>query len=272
MIGPVVDMAWWHEHRATVVTADVRWYLDGRRGADAYARAHLPGAVFVDLDRWLAGPASPKDGRHPLPDPAVFAEGMAALGISDDDTVIAYDDTGGVTAARLVWMLRATGRAAALLDGGLTGYDGALETAAPTPAARPASFATVPWPPARLAGPDGLADVILLDAREGERFRGEVEPVDPRPGHIPGARSLPCREHVGADGRLLEDGALRARLAAVGVTGPHADVVSSCGSGVTACHTLLLLEHLGLGPGRLYPGSFSQWSSDPARTVATGAD
>jgi thiosulfate/3-mercaptopyruvate sulfurtransferase len=271
VIGPVVDMAWWLEHRSTVVTADVRWYLDGRSGSDAYARGHLPGAVFVDLDRWLAGPASAAAGRHPLPDPAVFAQGIGALGIGDEDTVVAYDDAGGVTAARLVWMLRATGRAAALLDGGLAAYRATLEVGVPAAAAQSASFTTVPWPAERLAGPAALGGAILLDAREGERFRGEVEPVDPRPGHIPGARSLPCREHVDTDGRLLDDGTLRARLAAVGVAGPADAVISSCGSGVTACHTLLLLEHLGLGQGRLYPGSYSQWSNDPARPVATGA-
>ena len=124
MIPPVVDQDWWHARRDSVVLADVRWYLDGRSGRAAYDAGHLPGAVFVDLDRWLAAHGGPDAGRHPLPDPEVFAEGMGRLGISDADTVLAYDDAGGVIAARLVWMLRATGHEAALLDGGLTAYDG----------------------------------------------------------------------------------------------------------------------------------------------------
>src|SRR5215218_9413721 len=116
VIPPVVGPAWLQAHRASVVLADVRWYLDGRSGRAAYDAGHLPGAVFVDLDRWLAAHATPGAGRHPLPEPDVFAEGMAQLGIGDGDTVMAYDDAGGVIAARLVWMLRATGHDAALLD------------------------------------------------------------------------------------------------------------------------------------------------------------
>ena len=130
MIPPVVEARRLELHRDDVVVADVRWYLDGRSGRAAYAGGHIPGAVFVELDTWLAGPTTPAAGRHPLPDPAVFAEGMASLGIGDGDTVIAYDDAGGVVAARLVWMLRVTGHNAALLDGGIHAYDGPLETAA----------------------------------------------------------------------------------------------------------------------------------------------
>lgn len=269
-VPPVVDTAWLRTHADAVVLADVRWYLDGRSGRAAYDAGHLPGAVFVDLDRWLAGPGSPAAGRHPLPDPAVFAEGMAALGIGDGDTVVAYDDAGGVVAARLVWLLRATGRSAALLDGGLAAYDGELAVEAP---ARPRRvFAVRPWPGDLLADADDAADpsAVVLDARDGARYRGEREPVDPRAGHVPGARSLPCRDNLGPDGRFLSVPELRSRFAAVGVVPEGAPVVSYCGSGVTACHTLLALEHAGLPPGRLYPGSWSQWSSDPARPVATG--
>ncbi len=266
----VVSSAWWREHAAGVVLADVRWYLDGRSGRAAYDAGHLPGAVFVDLDRWLAAPGSPEGGRHPLPAAEVFAEGMAALGIADDDTVLAYDDAGGVTAARLVWLLRVTGRRAALLDGGLAAYDGVLERAAP---ARPsARFSVRPWPADRLAGPEDAGDPgnVVLDARDGARFRGETEPVDPRAGHVPGARSLPCRDNLDADGRLLPVPVLRERFASVGVRPDGPPVVSYCGSGVTACHTLLALEQAGLPPGRLYPGSWSQRSSDPDRPEATG--
>lgn len=269
MIAPVVDRAWWQAHRDSVVLADVRWYLGGRSGRAAYDGGHLPGAVFVDLDRWLAAPPTPADGRHPLPAPEVFAEGMAGLGIGDDDTVLAYDDTGGTTAARLVWMLRVSGHDAALLDGGLTAYDGPLETAAP---ARPrAPFTARPWPAERLAGIDDALDpdAVVLDGRAPERFRGDVEPVDPRAGHIPGARSLPVRGHLDDDGRFLPADGLRQRFAAAGVTAGSA-VVSYCGSGVNACHTLLALERAGLGPGRLYPGSWSQYSADPDRPIATG--
>jgi thiosulfate/3-mercaptopyruvate sulfurtransferase len=269
VIEPVVDLGWVQQQGDRVVLADVRWYLDGRSGRAAYDEGHLPSAVFVDLDRWLAAPGSPAEGRHPLPQPEVFAAGMAALGIGDEDTVIAYDDGGGVTAARLVWMLRVTGHDAALLDGGLTAYAGGLETAEPS---RTEKFFTArPWPPGRLADIDDAADgsFVVLDAREWARFRGDTEPVDPRAGHIPGARSLPTRDNVDASGRFLPIGDLRERFRKVGVT-DGSDVVSYCGSGVTACHNLIALEHAGLGVGRLFPGSWSQYSSDPSRPAATG--
>ncbi|HEX8345071.1 MAG TPA: sulfurtransferase [Actinoplanes sp.] len=269
MIAPVLDVTWWAARRAAVVTADVRWYLDGRSGRAAYDGGHLPGAVFVDLERWLAGPAGAGQGRHPLPAPEVFAEGMAGLGIGDGDTVVAYDDAGGVVAARLVWMLRATGRAATLLDGGLSAYAGELETVA---VRRPvAVFGVRPWPAGRLAVIEDAVDPasVVLDARDRARFRGDSEPVDPRAGHIPGARSVPCRDSLDVDGRFLPVAALRRRFAEAGVT-DAARVVSYCGSGVTACHNLLALEHAGWGVGRLYPGSWSQYSGDPARPVATG--
>lgn len=269
MIPPVLDLAWWQAHRESVVLADVRWYLDGRSGRAAYAAGHLPGAVFVDLDRLLAAPANPADGRHPLPSPLVFAEGMASLGIGDDDTVVAYDDGGGTTAARLVWMLRVTGHEAALLDGGVTAYDGPLDTS--TPSRPPGAFAPRPWPAEHLADLDDALDPanVVLDARAPERFRGEVEPVDPRAGHIPGARSLPVRGHVSDDGRFLPIDVLRQRFADAGVT-DDSSVVSYCGSGVNACHNLIALELAGFGPGRLYAGSWSQYSSDPDRPIATG--
>jgi thiosulfate/3-mercaptopyruvate sulfurtransferase len=263
MIAPVVDRV-----PADAVLVDVRYYLDGRPGRGGYDAGHIPGAVYVEMDEVLAAPGSVTEGRHPLPDPAVFAAGMSAAGIGDGATVIAYDDAGGVIAARLVWMLRALGEDAALLDGGLPAWEGAVET---TPSVRPpAVFTARPWPVDRIASPDDAADPanVVVDARQRERFRGDEEPVDPRAGHIPGARSLPVREHVGADGRLLDAETLRARLLAVGIDG-EAPVVSYCGSGVTACHNLLVIEHAGLGHGRLYPGSWSQWSHSD-RPVATG--
>jgi thiosulfate/3-mercaptopyruvate sulfurtransferase len=265
MIAPVVDVS---ELRDEYVLADVRSYLDGRVGRDAYESGHLPGAVFVDLDEQLAAHADPSLGRHPLPDPGDFAHSMAGLGIGDDAVVIAYDDAGGVNAARLVWMLRATGHEAALLDGGIQAWSGPLETdAPPRPAAR---FTARPWPAERLASIDDAADPanVVIDARQRERFHGAEDPLDPRFGHIPGARSLPCRENLAPDGRFLPVEELRAKLAEVGITGDE-PVVSYCGSGVTACHNLLAIEHAGLGGGRLFPGSWSQWSRDPDRPIET---
>jgi thiosulfate/3-mercaptopyruvate sulfurtransferase len=253
VIPPFVDAAWLAGHREDVVLADVRWYLDGSSGRAGYEAGHLPGAVFVDLDAHLASPPSPEAGRHPLPDPAVFARGMGEAGIGDDSTVVAYDDAGGVVAARLVWLLRAVGVDAALLDGGL---EGPLQSGPSNP--MPARFTARPWPADRLAGIDELESYILLDARDRNRYSGEFEPVDPRPGHIPGARNLPARETI-EGGRLRPADVLRAQLADVGVD-EHSAVVASCGSGVNACHTLLVLESLGLPPGRLFPGSYSQWS------------
>jgi thiosulfate/3-mercaptopyruvate sulfurtransferase len=267
VLPPVVDVTWWRERRDQVVLADVRWYLDGRSGLAAYGAGHLPGAVFVDLDRWLAADASPAAGRHPLPDPTVFAEGMASLGIGDNDVVVAYDDAGGVIAARMVWLLRATGHQAALLDGGLGGYDGPREVAdSDRP---PAAFTARAWPSYLLADIEDAADPsnVVLDARDADRYRGELEPVDPRAGHIPGAASLPCRENLDADGRFLRVDELRRRFTDVGADA-GVPVVSYCGSGVTACHNLLALEYAGLGPGRLYPGSWSQYSATD-RPVAT---
>ncbi len=271
VIGPFVDAAWLTEHRDEVVLADVRFYLDGRSGRAAYEAGHIPGAVFVDMDTVLSEPHSDDGhGRHPLPTPERFAEGLAALGIGDEHTVVAYDDAGGVIAARLVWLLRATGHQAALLDGGLAAWPAAtLHHDYPQP--RPAAhFTPTPWPTHRLATIDEVAatDEVLIDARDRGRFGGGPDPVDPRSGHIPGARSVPTREHLDADSRIAGPEQLRATFAQAGI-GPGTGVISYCGSGVTACHNLLALEHAGLGPGRLYPGSWSEWSRDPARPVAT---
>ena len=265
VIGPVVDRAWLRDH-PDVVLADVRFYLDGRSGRDAYEAGHLPGAVYVDMDTQLAAPADPQRGRHPLPDPEDFAREMRRLGIGDDDVVVAYDDQGGIMAARLVWMLRSTGHDAALLDGGLQDSEDALETGVAT--RPPAHFTARPWQ--RVATADDAADPsnVVVDARQRERFEGEPNPLDLRSGHIPGARSLPCRENLDADDRVLGVEQLREKFAAVGISGDE-PVVSYCGSGVTACHNLLTIEHAGLGQGRLFPGSWSQWSADEERPVET---
>lgn len=270
VIAPVVDLSWLQQHQADVVLADVRWYLDGRSGREAFERGHIPGAVFVDLDHWLSGPGGPVVGRHPLPDPAVFAIGMSQLGIANNQTVIAYDDAGGVIAARLVWMLRAIGQDAALLDGGLQVYKEPLESGSVT--SEPAVFQPRPWPSSRLADIDDASarTNIVIDARDRARYEGSQESIDPRPGHIPGARSVPCRENLDTDGTFLPVDEIRKRFIDAGIKDGN-QVISYCGSGVTACHNLLALELVGLGKGRLYPGSWSQYSQDPDRSVATGS-
>ncbi|WP_377266845.1 sulfurtransferase [Peterkaempfera sp. SMS 1(5)a] len=258
-----------------VVLADMRWYLNGRSGRAAYEGGHLPGAVFVDLDRWLTGPATPAGGRNPLPAPEVFAEGMRALGINDSDIVVAYDDQGGVIAARLVWMIRTTGRRAAILDGGLAAYltahPGSLTVEEPVFA--DGDFSVRPWPAGVLAEADEAVGpgVLTVDARNRDRFVGEQDPVDPRPGHVPGAVNVPCRENLDGRGRLLPVETIRENFAAAGVDQSAASkVVSYCGSGVTACHNLLTLEYTGLGQGRLFVGGWSAYSRDESRPVETG--
>jgi thiosulfate/3-mercaptopyruvate sulfurtransferase len=266
VIDPFVSIDTLRENLDSVVLADCRWYLDGRSGRAAYDAGHIPGAVFVDLDTALTRHAdAAAAGRHPLAEPAEFAAAIGALGIGDDDTVIAYDDAGGVIAARLVWMLRVTGHAAALLDGGIDAWGGALQTG--TASRPPDAFTPSEWPAARLATIDEAAAASqLIDARPRDHFEGGPDEVDPRAGHIPGARSVPCRENLDEAGRLLPAEQLRARFA----VDDAAEVISSCGSGVTACHNLLAMEQAGLGTGRLFPGSWSQWSRDPARPAETG--
>lgn len=275
MTNPFVSVAELHELRdagTPLVLADSRWYLDGRSGRDAYRAGHIPGALFVDLDVDLVGATDQTTGRHPLPTPEAFATTLGRLGISADDTVIAYDDAGGIMAARLVWMLRSIGVASALLDGGLSAWDGELstdDTVLPS-----IVFEPRPWPTELLADIDAAADRanLVVDARPAQRFAGEGADIDPRSGHIPGAVSVPCRENVDADQRLLPLEALRERFASVGVTADRVaagEVLSSCGSGVTACHNLLTMEAVGLGRGRLYPGSWSQYAAT-ALPIETG--
>lgn len=284
-MDPIVSTDWLAAAPPDVVLVDVRGYLDGRDPETEFEAGHLPGAVLAALDEVCADPASDARGRHPLPSPGDFVQRLAALGIGRGDIVVAYDDAGGVLAARLIWMLRALGHDAALLDAGSgpfpeTGPPGLTPVAdSVTPLAAPAA-----WPAQLLAEIDEVAAAatgddepgaeaepaaVIVDARPRERFEGLADSIDPRAGHIPGSRSLPCREHLGADGRLLDDDSLRARLQAAGIRSDQ-EFISSCGSGVTACHNLLVAEHLGFTGGRLFAGSWSQWSRDPGRPVATG--
>jgi thiosulfate/3-mercaptopyruvate sulfurtransferase len=276
-MDPIVSSRWLSSAGPDVVVlADVRWYPDGRDPRTEFAAGHLPGAVLAPLDEVCSDRPSDDRGRHPLPTPAAFAERLSALGIGDGDVVVAYDDAGGVLAARLVWMLRALGHDAALLDAGAGPFP---ETGpgAPLPNRKPPLTVPAAWPSELLAGIDEVATApadgtVVIDARPRERFEGAPDPLDPRAGHIPGSRSLPCREQLDSDGRLLGTERLREHLAAVGLRAGGPGFISSCGSGVTACHNLLVAEHAGITGGRLFPGSWSQWSRDPGRAVATGPD
>lgn len=271
MLHPVVSAKEVQTDREAFVIIDVRWYLDGRSGLDAYRSAHIRGARFLDLNRTLAAKGAPIDGRHPLPSPEAFAVALGAIGIRDDEHVIAYDDTGGGTAARLVWMLRSIGQSAAILNGGMASWDEPLtdEVANGDPVAR----SIHPWPDTMLIELGDLDDLqagtVVLDARAKERYRGDFEPVDPRAGHIPVARNLPWTELLGSDGALLEAHQVARRFADAGIDSAS-QLVASCGSGVTACMLLVAAEYAGLGRGRLFVPSFSGWSEDAGREVAVG--
>jgi thiosulfate/3-mercaptopyruvate sulfurtransferase len=267
-VGPFVDWDWCAGRFGRFVIVDTRWYLDGSSGKAAYDAGHVPDAVFVDLDLWLSGPASKEAGRNPLPDPEVFAQGMREAGISDADIVVAYDDAGGVIAARIVWMLRSIGRTAAVLDGGLASYPGELETKGPE---RPqGDFSARAWPEALLADiSEASSDQYkVVDARNRDRFEGRQDPIDPRPGHIPGAVNVPCRENLDSSGRLIPVKQLRKNFGRAGIVSAE-NTIAYCGSGVTACHNLLVLEHLGAGKGRLFVGGWSQYGHAADRPVQT---
>jgi thiosulfate/3-mercaptopyruvate sulfurtransferase len=252
---------------------DVRWWLvDHGRGRREYEAAHVPGAVFVDVDSDLVGPTGP--GRHPLPDPPVFTARMAALGIADDTEVVAYDDGGGTVAARLWWMLDDLGhRRVRVLDGGFAAWVAAggpvtAEEVTPEPVAPERLTLRRAWShvidQAGLRARLAAGDLALLDVRASERYRGDLEPVDPVPGHIPGALSRPTTANLGPDGRFLPPDALRLRFADL-----EGETVAQCGSGINACHTILAMRVAGLPDPLLYPGSYSDWSRS-GLPVATG--
>lgn len=278
MSDPLVQPAWLADHLGEVFVADVRWSPAGGTASaeEAFEAGHIPGAAFFDVDRDLAAaPFVEGPGRHPLPSPEAFAQTLSSAGFDDDATAVVYDDVGGSVAARLWWMLDATARRAAMLDGGLAGWTGSLETGPSR--RRPSNHAEPrPWPSDRLADAQAVADALaagtpVLDARTAERYRAEVEPFDPVAGHVPGGRSAPWADDLDADGRFLSPDALRARFEALGVTDAGTAVVY-CGSGVTSCHDLFAMRLAGLGDARLYEGSWSDWVHDGDRPVATGTD
>jgi len=254
---------------------DVRWRLGGPPGLDSYREGHLPGAVFIDLERDLAAPPGPA-GRHPLPDPEVFTDAMRAAGVSEDRPVVVYDDRDATAAARAWWLLRYHGHQnVRALDGGYQAWLAAgLQVSQADPAAKPGDFTARPghMPVLDAAGAQDVARTgLLLDARAGERYRGEHEPVDPVAGHIPGAVSAPTADNVNPDGTFRGAAELADRFAVLaGGADPRAETVGAyCGSGVTAAHEVLALALAGI-PAALYVGSWSNWITDPARPVATG--
>jgi thiosulfate/3-mercaptopyruvate sulfurtransferase len=261
-----------------LVVCDVRHDLarPDAWGEAQYAAGHVPGAVFAHLDRDLSAAKTGRNGRHPLPTPEAAAATFARLGIAAGRQVVAYDQAGGMFAARLWWMLRWLGfESVAVLDGGFAKWsaEGRPVSTQPTPAV-PAPFRIARVTPTVNA--TGIMNslarhaLVIVDARAPERFRGETEPMDPVAGHIPGARNRPNSQNLNADGTFKDPAFLRAEFGAVlGDDAPDL-VVHSCGSGVSACHNILAMEVAGMPGTRLYPGSWSEWCADPERPVAIG--
>jgi thiosulfate/3-mercaptopyruvate sulfurtransferase len=279
-VGPLVATHWLAERlgESGLRVVDVRWYLDpARKGRDAFRAGHIPGAVFLDAEADLSGPGGRRGGplgRHPWPGAEQVARVMSAAGIGSGTRVVAYDDQAGGVAARLWYVLRAYGHdAVAVLDGGLTKW---LAEGRPLsteePAVPPAVFEPRQQPGFVLTKAEMLARdpaALVFDARVAERYRGEVEPIDPRAGHIPGAVNAPYSGNltVGAVPVFRSPAELRERYAALGAD--RMEPIVYCGSGINACHDLLALELAGLR-GRLYGGSWSEWSSDPTQPLETG--
>jgi thiosulfate/3-mercaptopyruvate sulfurtransferase len=250
---------------------DVRWKLgDPQAGRNAYGEWHLPGAVFLDVDRDLAAPKGP--GRHPLPSAEAFARTMERIGVGDATRVVAYDDMGGAIAGRLWFLLRYFGHeTGAVLDGGIQAWQAErLPLVHEQPTIAEVKFTARPRPELVVSRREvGAHGGVILDARQPQRYRGELEPIDPRAGHIPRARNAPYVENlVTVMGPFLAPEKLRAHYARLGAK--DGNTICYCGSGVTACHDLLALELAGITGARLYEGSWSDWSSDPTAPIATG--
>jgi thiosulfate/3-mercaptopyruvate sulfurtransferase len=252
--------------------------MDLARGERVYREGHIPGAHFAHLDTDLSGEKTGRNGRHPLPSPAAFTAFLARHGVSADATIVAYDDAGGPYAARLWWLARWIGLSKVhLLDGGLTKW---LAEGRPVsrevPVAKPVALRGQADPRAVLGADEVLArlhdaSMTLIDARAAERYRGEVEPIDPVGGHIPGARNRFFKDNLNADATLRSPGELRAAFSELMDKNSPEQVVHQCGSGVTACANLFAMEYAGLAGSKLYAGSWSEWVADPARPVTKGA-
>jgi thiosulfate/3-mercaptopyruvate sulfurtransferase len=279
----VVDVGWVaRQQPGAIRLVDLRWALSGASALEKYRAGHIPGAVYVDMERDLSRPGGP--GRHPFPTPEDFARVLGRIGVGPETHVVVYDDSTGSVAARLWFMLRVHGHArASVLDGGYAAWVNAgLPVTRDEPRIDPVPPRALRVDASRLVDRGHVAEALanrqqpgarralVMDARAPERYRGEVEPVDKRAGHIPGAVNAPFSGNL-KDGRFRSAEELRAIYQRLGA-GRASEVIASCGSGVTACHTLLALELAGLGDAKLYVGSWSDWSSQPDAPIATGDD
>lgn len=253
--------------------------MDHCAGRQAYGEGHIPGARFLDHETELSAPRTGANGRHPLPAPEHLAGLMAAHGVAPDTLVVAYDASGGQYAAHLWWMLRWIGHEkVAVLDGGWPAWasdgqavqTGPAQSLAPLPGIRPAACLAGSVDAAGVLANIDRQAFVVVDARAANRFRGEVEPMDPVAGHIPGALNRPNVQNLDADGRFKSPEQLRSEFEALLGGRTPQEVVHQCGSGITASHNLLAMEIAGLAGSRLYPGSWSEWCADPARPVARG--
>ncbi|MEY4561927.1 MAG: hypothetical protein RLZZ618_1204 [Pseudomonadota bacterium] len=279
-LSPLVSAATLRAAHPTPLLLDCSFDLaDASAGERAYAQGHLPGAVYVHLDHDLSGAKTGHNGRHPLRSRDDYASWMSQLGISAERSVVVYDRQGGMFAGRAWWLLRWMGHAnVQLLDGGVDAWvkaGGSLSTevpaTAPASAAKPAGSAAAMLTIDAPTLLDQLGRHLVIDARAGERYRGEIEPLDRVAGHIPGAKNRFFKDNLQTDGRFKPAAQLRDEFDALLAGRSTAEVVLQCGSGVTACHHVIAMEAAGLGPVTLYPGSWSEWSSDPSRPVETGA-
>ena len=264
---------------ANLQIVDCRFDLsDTEAGRRTYTQSHIPGAVYAHLDEDMSGPILPggTGGRHPLPDPDQFARTLARLGISNNASVALYDASGGSMASRMWWMLRWVGHdSVAVLDGGWDAWTAAgLPTTSGEESPAAGSFEASPRPElvvdaAEMLRKTASGGALVIDARAADRFRGENETHDPIGGHIPGASNLPQSGNL-RDGLFLEPDELAARFKELMGNRPPSEVIFYCGSGVSACHNALALQHAGIGEARLYPGSWSDWITDPTRPTAQG--
>src|SRR5690349_1614198 len=279
---PALVSAEWlaaHLDDPAVRPVDVRWYLtEPAKGRVEYEQSHIPGAPFMDMESDLTSPRGQGPGRHPLPTPAAFAAAAGRAGIGDETHVVAYDSSGGAAAARLWWLLRYFGHPrVSLLDGGWPAWQAAgYPTESSAPAVPQASFSGVPHPE-MVVDADEVDRLrrdprtLLLDVRANERYEGRVEPIDSQAGHIPGARSAPFAGNLRDDGRMKSPAELRDRYLALGADTAER-IACYCGSGVTAAHDIFALYLAGRTDALLYEGSWSDWSSDPTRPIATGPE